>query len=324
MEFQNPGSPGQSRIDSGDPGAIKAVGKKRVDYLRGNKVITSQVIASRKSWRYPSVMTTMIQSSTRSPGELVRKWRQHRRYSQLALAYDAEISPKHLSFVESGRAQPSRDMLMHLAERLDMPLRERNALLLSAGFAPAFKERPIEHQDLASIRQAIELVLAGHEPFPALAIDRHWTLVVANKGVAPLLTGVAAALLQPPVNVLRLSLHPEGLAPRIANLAQWRAHLFARLRQQIDLSADPTLVDLLKELRGYSTPVSSEGRWTKEEEGLEVIVPFRLMTEQGTLSFISTTMVFGTPIDITSSELAIESFFPADAATAAAIHSSKT
>ena len=268
-------------------------------------------------------MTTTIQSSTRSPGELVRKWRQHRRYSQLALAYDAEISPKHLSFVESGRAQPSRDMLMHLAERLDMPLRERNALLLSAGFAPAFKERPIEHQDLASIRQAIELVLAGHEPFPALAIDRHWTMVVANKGVAPLLTGVAAALLQPPVNVLRLSLHPEGLAPRIANLAQWRAHLFARLRHQIDLSADPTLVDLLKELRGYSTPVSSEGRWTKEEEGMEVIVPFRLMTEQGTLSFISTTMVFGTPIDITSSELAIESFFPADPETAAVIHSSK-
>src|SRR5215470_15656436 len=178
-------------------------------------------------------------------GDLLREWRQRRRLSQLGLALDADVSAKHLSFVESGRAQPSREMVLRLAERLEIPLRERNLLLLSAGFAPVFKERPLDHPELASVRRAIDVVLAGHEPYPALAVDRHWTLVSANKGVAPLLATVASSLLQPPVNVLRLSLHPEGLAPRIENLPQWRSHLLVRLRQQIALSGDRVLVDLV-------------------------------------------------------------------------------
>jgi transcriptional regulator with XRE-family HTH domain len=264
-------------------------------------------------------VTTALRPSVRSVGDLLREWRQHRRYSQLALAYDAEISPKHLSFVESGRSQPSRDMVLRLAERLEVPLRERNALLLAAGFAPVFKERALEHPDLANVRRAIDLVLAGHEPYPALAIDRHWTLVAANNAVAPLLAGAAPELLQPPMNVLRLSLHPEGLAPRIANLAQWRSHLFVRLRQQIDFSADQTLMDLLEELRRYPA-LSSEGESNPNDDATaHVVVPLKLVTERGVLAFISTTMIFGTPVDVTSSELAIESFFPADAATAEAL-----
>ena len=253
----------------------------------------------------------------RSVGDLLRRWRRQRRYSQLALAFDAEISPKHLSFVESGRAKPSRDMVLRLAERLEVPLRGRNTLLLAAGYAPAFQERALEHPDLASVRQAVDIVLAGHEPYPALAVDRHWTLVAANKAVAPLLVGAAASLLQPPVNVMRLALHPDGLAPRIANLAEWRAHLLARLRQQAEHSADPVLEDLLGELRAYPTPVGVAGETTTTH----MVVPFKLKAGDGVLSFISTTMIFGTPMDVTSSELAIESFFPADEATARALGS---
>jgi transcriptional regulator with XRE-family HTH domain len=264
-------------------------------------------------------VTTALRPSVRSVGDLLREWRQHRRYSQLALAYDAEISPKHLSFVESGRSQPSRDMVLRLAERLEVPLRERNALLLAAGFAPVFKERALEHPDLANVRRAIDLVLAGHEPYPALAIDRHWTLVAANKAVAPLLAGAAPALLQPPVNVLKLSLHPDGLAPRIANLTQWRSHLFTRLRQQIDFSADQALMDLLEELRKYPVPSGAGEDDRGNDAAAHMVVPLTLVTERGTFAFISTTMIFGTPVDVTSSELAIESFFPADAATAEAL-----
>jgi transcriptional regulator with XRE-family HTH domain len=291
----------------------------RVDYLSGNNMITSEVMALGENSRYPFEMSDAMQSSMRPVGALLREWRQRRRYSQLALAFDAEISPKHLSFVESGRAKPSREMLMHLAERLEVPLRERNVLLLSGGFAPVFRERSLEHQDLASVRHAIDVVLAGHEPYPALAIDRHWNLVAANKAVAPLLVGAAASLLKPPTNVLRLSLHPDGLAPRIVNLAQWRAHLFARLRHQIELSADAVLVALLRELRAYPADTDLDAELVKINESAEVMVPFRLATEHGTLSFISTTMVFGTPVDVTSSELAVETFFPADRQTTEAL-----
>ena len=158
--------------------------------------------------------------------------------SQLDLAGEANISTKHLSFVETGRAQPSRELLLELAEQLDVPLRERNILLTAAGYAPVFGERPLDNPALQAARQVIDLLLAGHEPYPALALDRHWTLVAANRAVAPLLAGVDATLLRPPVNVLRLSLHPLGLAPRIVNFAEWRAHLLARLRHQIELTAD--------------------------------------------------------------------------------------
>jgi transcriptional regulator with XRE-family HTH domain len=257
-------------------------------------------------------------------GSLLRKWRERRRLSQLDLATDAEISTRHLSFLETGRSQPSREMVLRLAEQLDVPLRERNALLLAAGYAPAYPERPFEDPALQAARKAVDLVLAGHEPYPAIAIDRHWTLIAYNNAVPPLMAGADPALLRPPINVLRLSLHPEGVSPRIANLAQWRSHLLARLRRQIEVTADPILEELLKELSGY--PVNGGARPGEEsgdnEDYAGVVVPFRFVTEQGVLSFISTTTIFGTPVDITLSELAVESFFPADAATARALRGS--
>jgi transcriptional regulator with XRE-family HTH domain len=267
----------------------------------------------------PITAARAYSSTIRPVGDLLRQWRQRRRYSQLALACDAEISPKHLSFVESGRARPSRDMVLRLAERLEVPLRERNALLLAAGFAPAFKEQTLQDSDLASVRQAVDRVLAGHEPYPALAVDRHWTLVTANKSVSPLLTGASSELLAAPLNVLRLALHPEGLAPRIVNFAEWCMHLLARLRQQVEQSADPVLSELLAELRGYAGTFGLPLRGAEEGSASHMIVPLRLEAPGAVLSFISTTMVFGTPLDVTSSELAIESFFPADEATARAL-----
>ena len=248
-------------------------------------------------------------------GEQLRDWRQRRRLSQLALACDAEISTRHLSFIETGRAAPSRDMVMRLAERLEVPLRERNVLLVAAGFAPVFQERSLDAPELAAARKAVDLVLAGHEPYPALAIDRHWTLVAANGAVNRLLAGVAAELLAPPINVLRLSLHPAGLAPRIVNLPEWRAHLLERLRQQIEVTADPALASLAQELRTYHTP-SSAPPPKPSDDYAGILVPLRLRTGAATLSLFSTTTVFGTPVDVTLSELALESFFPADAATA--------
>jgi transcriptional regulator with XRE-family HTH domain len=254
-------------------------------------------------------------------GEHLREWRQRRRMSQLDLACEADISTRHLSFLETGRAQPSRDMLLHLAERLDVPLRDRNVLLVAAGYAPVFAERRLDDPALAAARTAVEQVLAGHEPYPALAVDRHWTLVAANRAVAPLLAGIAPALIAPPVNVLRLALHPEGVAPRTANLPEWRAHLLARLRRQIELTADPALIALLAELERYPAPRQPSAM---RDTGIAVAVPFRLRTESGVLSFFSIVTVFGTPLDITLSELAIEAFFPADAATAEALRAAFT
>jgi transcriptional regulator with XRE-family HTH domain len=253
-------------------------------------------------------------------GHLLREWRQRRRLSQLDLACEAEISTRHLSFLETGRALPSREMLLHLAEQLEVPLRERNILLVAAGYAPAFSERALDDPALAAARRAIDQVLAGHEPYPALAIDRHWTLIAANVAIPPLLADVDPALLQPPANVLRLSLHPRGLAPRIANLAEWRAHLLARLRRQIDVTADPVLVELMQELMSYPLSGAARGGRTPVERAqAEVVTPFQLNTASGRLTFFSTTMVFGTPVDITLSELALETFFPADPATAEAL-----
>jgi len=251
---------------------------------------------------------------------LLREWRSARRRSQLDLALAADVSTRHLSFLETGRTQPSRDMVLHLAEQLEVPLRERNVLLLAAGYAPAFPERPLSDPALEAARRAVELVLAGHEPYPALAVDRHWQLVASNRAVAPMLGGIAPALLQPPVNVLRLSLHPDGLAPRIANLGEWRTHLLARLRRQVEMGADPALLELLRELRGYPAPPGREpDAAAAERASRSVVIPLQLLTEGGTLSFISTTTIFGTPVDITLSELALETFFPADAATGAAL-----
>lgn len=255
-------------------------------------------------------MTQLVQPV----GALLREWRQRRRLSQLDLASDAEISTRHLSFLETGRALPSRDMVLHLSERLEIPLRERNLLLVAAGYAPTFQERSLADPALHAARAVMERVLAAHAPNPAIAIDRHWTLVAANRSVPPLLAGVGADLLKPPVNVLRLSLHPQGLAPRVVNFAEWRAHLLDRLGRQVDISADGVLVELLKELRAYPAPPRPH-----QANGVGVVVPFRLRHGDRVLSFLSTTTVFGTPVEITLSELALESFFPADAETAEAL-----
>lgn len=251
-------------------------------------------------------------------GQLLRQWRQQRRLSQLDLALDAYISARHLSFLETGKSQPSRDMLLRLTERLNVPLRERNAMLMAAGFAPMFPERPLADASMAPARRAIERVLAGHEPYPALAVDRHWTLVMANAAVAPLLADVDPALLSGAVNVLRLSLHPRGLAPRILNLAHWRSHLLARLHQQIEASADPVLRALLEELQAYPMPAPprAPGHVPADDDLGGVAMTLQYAADQGVLSFISTITVFGTPVDLTLAELALETFFPADAFTA--------
>ena len=257
--------------------------------------------------------------SSRTVGDLLREWRQRRRMSQLLLATEADISTRHLSFVESGRALPSREMVMHLAERLEVPLRARNALLVAAGYAPLFRERPLSDPQLAAAREAVELVLKGHEPYPALAIDRHWTIVATNNALAPLLAGASPELLKPPVNALRLSLHPEGIAASIVNWHAWREHVLARLQRQIDVSGDETLSALRDELAGYPAPAGAEAADHGDVAASQIAVPLRLRTPLGVLSFFSTTTVFGTPVDVTLSELAIEAFFPADPQTAAAL-----
>jgi transcriptional regulator with XRE-family HTH domain len=254
----------------------------------------------------------MMQIQTQPVGEHLRQWRQRRRLSQLDLANDAEISARHLSFMETGRAAPSREMLLRLAERLDVPLRERNVMLVAAGFAPAFAQRGLDDPAMASARQAIETVMQAHEPYPAMVVDRHWNLVFANRMIAPLMEGVAPSLLQGQVNVLRLALHPDGLALRTANLVQWRAHLLERLHRQCEATADAQLIALHEELKRYPVPARS-GPPPKISES--VVVPFQLRLRGDILSFISTTMVFGTPVDITLSELALETFFPANART---------
>jgi len=251
-------------------------------------------------------------------GDLLRQWRQRRRLSQLELAGVADISTRHLSFMENGRAVPSRSMLLRLAERLDMPLRARNEMLHAAGFAALYAERPLDAPEMALARRTVDAVLAAHAPFPALAVDRHWTLVAANAAVNALLAGVEASLLQGPVNVLRLSLHPQGLAPRIDNLAEWRAHLLARLQQQIARSGDAQLAAWHDELAAYPHPAA--GAHVALEAGA-IAVPLRLRVQglAEPLALISTTTVFGTPVDVTLSELALECFYPADDRTRAAL-----
>ena len=260
------------------------------------------------------------QPGARDPfGVHLRHWRTRRRLSQLDLAQEAEVSTRHLSYVETGRAAPSREMVLRLAERLDVPLRERNALLVAAGFAPMYRQRSLDDPAMASARRAVDLVLKGHEPFPALAVDRHWNLVAHNALVPMLMAGAAPELVKPPINVLRLSLHPDGLASRIANLAQWRTHLLERLQQQIAATGDTVLQALHDELEAYPMPQVSHDTPAVDTDLSGVVVPFQLATPNGVLSFISTTTIFGTPVDVTLQELAVESFFPADAQTAAAL-----
>jgi transcriptional regulator with XRE-family HTH domain len=243
-------------------------------------------------------------------GPLLRDWRRRRRLSQLALALEADVSARHLSFVETGRASPSRELLLHLADHLDVPLRERNAWLLAAGYAPVYRETALDDARMTSVRAALETILGGHEPYPAVIVDRRWNLVSANATALRLLTaGVAPHLLAPPVNALRVSLHPDGLAPRIGNLAEYSAHLLTRLHRQALLSGDPAVGALYEELRHY--PGVAREHSTAPDTAAMLFVPLVL----GELTFFSTLATFGTALDITLAELSIEAFLPADAAT---------
>lgn len=262
------------------------------------------------------MITTSAPSSAKlSAGVLIREWRTRRRMSQLDLALEAEISQRHLSFLESGRSAPSRDMVLRLADQLAIPLRQRNQLLLAAGFAPSYGERPLDHPSMKPAMAAISQVLKGHEPNPAIAVDRHWTMVAANAAIGPFLAEIGdPALLQPPVNVLRLSLHPKGLSTRIVNLGEWRAHILHRLHRQNDIVADPVLAALEAELSGYpGQPGASRAAGGQDAA---VAIPLRLRMGDEVLSFLSTITVFGTPLEVELAELAIESFFPADPETA--------
>jgi transcriptional regulator with XRE-family HTH domain len=257
---------------------------------------------------------TLALMSENRVGTLIRDWRQRRRLSQLDLALEAGVSTRHLSFVETGRARPSPEMVLHLAEQLEVPLRERNQLLLAAGYAPQYGARSLDDPEMAHIRDALGHVLSGHEPYPAFAVDRGWNLVASNAALGPLLEGASPELLQPPVNCMRLALHPDGIAPRILNFGEWRAHLLHRLERQIALTSDEQLRGLLDELLSYPA---------EEDEDLpdpnEIMVGLRLDSEAGELSFFSTVTTFGTAVDITVSELSVEAFFPADAFTARAL-----
>lgn len=257
--------------------------------------------------------THTVPTSTNTFGTQLRTWRQKRRLSQLHLALDAGISARHLSFLETGRSRPSRDMVLLLAEQLRLPLREQNALLLAAGFAPSYGEQPFDAPELDAVRDAVDLVLANHEPFPALAVNRRWDVLRSNQGAGVLIEGIAPFLLGPPLNVYRASLHPEGLRRRILNFEHFAGALLSQLRRDAEASADPELSELLNEVENYPALQRQDRRSPPPSY---VVQPLQLRSSLGTLSFITTIATFGTPYHTTVAELAIESFFPADAATA--------
>jgi transcriptional regulator with XRE-family HTH domain len=264
-------------------------------------------------------MVTATNPGSITVGPLLRGWRQRRRLSQLDVSARAAISTRHLSFLETGRARPSREMVLHLAEELDVPLRERNTLLIAAGFAPVYRETPLEGDDMAAVRAALERLVAGHEPNPALVIDRHWNLVLANRAVGLLLAGLPAELLAPPVNVLRVSLAPSGLASRITNFEEWSGHLLSRLGREVTATGDPALASLYDELAALPGVTAPEPPVPHGDGASRLMVTLRLKTPLGDLAFFSTVATFGTAVDITLAELSIETFFPADDATAAAL-----
>lgn len=257
----------------------------------------------------------MTTASVQAPpfGSLIRQWRQRRRLSQLDLAIEAEVSPRHVSFIETGRSTPSRSMVLRLADVLDVPLREQNRLLMAAGLAPVYGERSLDDPDMAAVRDGVERVINAYNPFPCVAVDRGWQIVRANAGAGVLLDSVAPALLERP-NALRIALHPNGLAPRIRNLAQWRHHLVERLGREVAVSGSAELSSLLAEIDSY--PGGSDE--TRDLGG--VAVPLELYTSGGQLlTFLSTVTTFGTALDLTAAELSIEAFLPADEDTAAAL-----
>jgi transcriptional regulator with XRE-family HTH domain len=246
-------------------------------------------------------------------GVLVRRWRERRSRSQLDVSLAADVSTRHLSYVETGRANPSRELIERLCDELDVPLRERNAFYLGAGFAPEYPERPFV--DLGAARTAIDLMLRGLEPNPALAVNVRWDLLAANRAMAAFFQGVSPDLLEPPVNVLRVSLHPRGLADHIVNLVEWRAHVLGRVRRQLERTAAPGLAQLLADLESYAgaDDGGDDRRGGSTLDG--IAIPLRLETDQGELALLYTTTVFGAPRDVTLDEVAIEAFFPADDAT---------
>jgi transcriptional regulator with XRE-family HTH domain len=248
-------------------------------------------------------------------GGLLRDWRQRRRLSQMDLALEAGVSTRHLSFVETGRSRPSPEMVVNLAEQLEVPLRERNQLLLAAGYAPRYEARSFDDPALSEIRDAVSRVLAAHEPYPAIAVDRHWNLIASNGALGPILQGVAPHLLVPPVNTIRLALHPEGVAPRIINLGEYRADLLHRLERAARLTGDAGLAELHQEMLGYPGPPAPPA-----PAGSAVTIQLRLAPTPGQgggeLAFFSTITTFGTAVDVTVSELAVEAFFPANPQTA--------
>jgi transcriptional regulator with XRE-family HTH domain len=261
----------------------------------------------------------MTVTSPPGVGDLLRDWRQRRRLSQMDLSNEAEVSARHLSFVETGRSKPSRELVLHLAEHLDVPLRERNTLLMAAGYAPTYRETVLDAEEMAPVRDALDKILAGHEPYPAVVVDRRWDLVSANGAALAILTdGVAPQLLTPVPNAMRVSLHPDGLAPRIVNFAEWSAHLLERLHRQLSASGDPDLAALVDELLTYPG-VEDPERSTHDDPASRLFVPLVLRDGTGELRFFSTIATFGTALDITIAELSIESFFPADEETAAAL-----
>ena len=254
-------------------------------------------------------------------GPLLREWRGRRRLTQLELALDAGVSARHLSFVETGRSKPGREMLLAVAEQLQIPFRERNQLLLAAGHAPAFPERPLADPELAPVREALDRILAAHEPYPGVIFDRAWNLVATNAPMAELAATVEIdpALLEPPINLLRTGLHPRGFAPLIVNLAQWRGHFLKRLAQQIAISGDNGLRSLMDEVAAYPVPDGENGVATEAGSG-EILGPVRLRAPAGgEWSFFGMFASFDTPFEVTTSELAIELLFPADRTTAEAL-----
>ncbi|MFF3513520.1 helix-turn-helix domain-containing protein [Streptomyces sp. NPDC004129] len=250
-------------------------------------------------------------------GPLLRGWRERRRVSQLELALRAGSSARHISFIETGRSRPSEEMVLRLAEHLDVPVRERNALLLAAGYAPHYPETPLDDPSMDALRAGVERLIQGYEPYPALVVDARYDVVAANRGIALLLEGVPERLLAPPLNAMRLTLHPEGLAPRIRNLREWRGHLLAQMERQIALQRSSALRSLYEEVAAYPVPDRGEpGAGCEPDEPVPYFALPMLIEHDGrVLSFISSISTFNTPMDVTVAELAIETFLPADAAT---------
>jgi transcriptional regulator with XRE-family HTH domain len=260
-------------------------------------------------------------SSQPGAGALLREWRERRRVTQLELALEAGVSARHLSFVETGRSQPGREMLLRVAQQLEVPFRERNQLLLAAGHAPAFPERSLDGPELAPVREALELILTGHEPYPAVVVDRAWNFVAANSVMYALteMVEVDPALLEPPINVIRLGLHPRGLAPLMINLGYWHAHFLDRLERQLTATSDPRLAALIEEVAAYPVP-EGDHRVHSKIGGSEILGPLMVRAPDGAeLSFFGMFATFDTPFEVTTSELATELLFPANRATADAL-----